>query len=201
MGAAKATMDAAHGIKNSTIVTTMSRNGVDFGIRVSGLGDKWFTAPSPKVDGVYFPGFGPEDASLDMGDSAITETLGLGGLAMAAAPSILQISGSMDAVDQGEIVAVTKDVLKSAINYSMRTYKITVGKNRFLTIPILNFLGTPMGIDIRKVVKTGITPYIETAIAHKEMGYGMIGAGLAKAPMGCFAKALKAFRNESQSSS
>lgn len=180
MGAAKAITDNAHGIKNSTVVTTMARNGVDFGIRVSGLGDEWFTAPSPSIDGIFFPGFGPKDANPDMGDSAIVETLGLGGLSMAAAPAIAQLKGH-------------KDAYQSAINYTMDMYKITFGKNKFFTLPILDFIGAPMGIDIRKVVETGITPYINTAIAHREMGHGIIGIGVARAPINCFINALKAF--------
>jgi hypothetical protein len=183
MGAAKAITHNAHGIKNSTIVTAMTRNGVDFGIRVGGLGDKWFTAPSPSIDGIFFPGFGPEDASPDMGDSAIVETSGLGGMAMAAAPAIAQLKGH-------------KDPYQSAIKYTMDMYEITFGKNKFFTLPALNFIGTPMGIDIRKVAETGIVPYINTAIAHKEMGHGLIGIGLARAPMDCFTRALKAFANK-----
>lgn len=181
MAAAKATMDAAHGIKGSTIVTVMARNGTDFGIKVSGLGDQWFTAPSPPVDGVYFPGFGPNDASKgDMGDSSIIETMGLGAMVAAAAPTMGQLSKSTNPM--AEAISLTKAM-----------YEITEARNSNFTIPCLGFSGAPTAINIRKVVETGITPGINTAIAHKQVGFGMIGTGLARAPIECFTKALKAF--------
>lgn len=180
MAAAKATMQSAHGINGSTIVTVMARNGTDFGIWVSGLGEQWFTAPSPPVDGVYFPGYGPNDANpADMGDSSIVETMGLGGMVTAAAPSMAQLSKCEDPV--AEAVSLTRDM-----------YEITMTKNTSFTIPYLGSAGVPTGIDMRKVVETGISPLINTAIAHKQVGFGMIGVGLAKAPMECFKKALEA---------
>jgi hypothetical protein len=179
MCACKAAGDAAHGIENSTIVTAMARNGVEIGIRVSGLGDEWFTAPAAMVDGLYFSGFGPDDSNPDIGDSAIMETGGLGGFAMAAAPAIVKILGA--------------GTYRDALNYTMEMYEITIEEHRQYTIPNLDFRGTPVGIDIRKVVETGISPIINTAIASKKAGVGMIGAGVARAPMELFVKALISF--------
>jgi len=177
MTACKAMMDAAHGIENCTIVTAMSRNGTEFGIRVSGLGDRWFTAPAPTAKGLYFPGYGPADANPDLGDSSITETRGIGGFAMAAAPAIVKFVGGTPA---------------DAVNYTKEMMNITVSKDYSFTIPSLNFEGTPMGIDVVKVLDTSISPIINTGIAHKKPGIGQIGAGIVRAPMECFKKALKA---------
>jgi len=178
MAACKAMCDAAHGVEGSTIVTTMARNGTDFGIRVSGLGDQWFTAPVSQPDGLYFPGYTSDDASGDIGDSTITETAGIGGFAMAAAPAIVTfISGTP----------------KDALNASLEMYEITAGEHSAFTIPQLDFRGTPTGIDIRKVVELGITPRINTGIAHKKAGVGQVGAGLVRPPMKTFEDALIAF--------
>ena len=178
MGACKATMDATHGIDYSTLVTVMARNGVEFGIKVSGLGDEWFTGPAGMIDGLYFPGFTANDANPDIGDSAIAETAGLGGFTLAAAPAIINLVGG------------TPD---EAIQYSKQMQEITITKNNGYTIPALNFEGTATGIDIRKVVKTGILPIIDTAMASKNPGMGMIGAGLVKPPLEAFKKALHVF--------
>ncbi|MBI1847024.1 MAG: DUF1116 domain-containing protein [Candidatus Rokubacteria bacterium] len=176
MAAAKAALDAAASIAGSTMVTAMARNGTDVGIRVSGTGDRWFTAPAPRVRGVYFPGFGPDDANPDMGDSAITETAGLGAFAMAAAPAIVQfVGGSADL----------------ALQTTLDMYEITLGEHEAYKIPALDFRGTPVGIDVRKVVETGITPAINTGIAHKEPGVGQIGAGLTNMAMECFVQAVE----------
>ena len=177
MAAAKATLDAAHGIPGSTLVTALARNGTDFGIRVSGTGPTWFTAPAPQVKGLYFPGYGPEDANPDLGDSAITETAGLGAFALAAAPAIVQFVGG---------------TARLAVETTELMYEITVGEHGAFKIPALDFRGTPIGIDVRKVVETGITPAIDTGIAHREPGVGQIGAGLAWAPLECFTQALDA---------
>jgi hypothetical protein len=177
MASCKVMLDAAHGVENSTIVTAMARNGVEFGIRVSGLGDKWFTAPSPRVEALYFPGYGDEDASPDLGDSCIAETAGLGGFALAGAPATVDYVGGIPQ----ELVRYTQDM-----------YEITTASNPNITIPALNFRGIPTGIDVRKVVETGITPTITTGVFHKKVGYGRIGAGITRAPMECFEKALKA---------
>ena len=176
MAACKATMDAAHGIPGSTVVTAMARNGVDFGIRVSGTGDTWFTAPATVPEGLYFPGYGLDDANPDLGDSAITETRGIGGFAMAAAPAIVRfVGGSAD----------------DALGYTREMGRITLARDADFALPPLGFAGTPTGIDLRRVVETGTAPVINTGIAHKEPGVGQIGAGIARAPLACFADALR----------
>jgi hypothetical protein len=178
MAACKAMADAAHGVEGSTVVTAMARNGTDFGIRVSGLGDDWFTAPAQIPDGLYFSGFSSEDANADIGDSTITETAGIGGFAMAAAPAIVSfVSGTP----------------KDALNTTLEMYEITTVEHKYFTIPALDFRGTPTGIDIRKVVELGITPRINTGIAHKEPGIGQVGAGLVRPPKEIFENALIAY--------
>lgn len=181
MPACKAAADAGHGVKGASIVTAMARNGTEIGIRVSGLKDRWFTAPAGKVEGLYFPGYGPEDANPDIGDSTITETAGVGGFAMGTAPAIVQFVGGT--VDRA--LAMTREMLE-----------ITSAQNPTLTLPCLNFAGTPTGIDVRKVIETGITPAINTGIAHRLPGVGQIGAGLLRAPMGPFVEALRALAEE-----
>jgi hypothetical protein len=178
MAACKAMADAAHGIEGSTIVTAMARNGTDLGIRVSGLGDRWFTGPAPRVQGLWFPGFTADDANPDLGDSTITETAGIGGFAMAAAPAIVTfVSGTP----------------KDAMNATLEMYEITFAEHKAFTIPALDFRGTPTGIDIRKVVEKGITPRVNTGVAHKDPGVGQVGAGLARPPMSVFEEAVVAF--------
>lgn len=175
MALAKNTMDAAHNVEYSSILTTMARNGYEFGIRVSGLeGNQWFTGPAQVVVGPLFAGFKPEDSGLDIGDSAITETYGIGGFAMSTAPAIVSLVGG---------------TVNDAINYTKKMGEITTTENPNVTIPILNFQGIPTGIDLRKVLETGVLPLIDTAIAHKEPGIGMIGAGVVNPPMECFKKA------------
>jgi hypothetical protein len=178
MACGKAIADPAMGIEYSTVVTAMCRNGVEFGIRVSGLGDEWFTAPAPVVNGLYVPGYSAADAGLDMGDSAITETVGWGGFVLGGAPGILSLVGGTP---------------EEALDYSREMRKITVAAHPTYRMPALGFIGAPIGIDIRKVVQTGIVPIIDTAIAHKDAGYPKIGAGLVRAPLDCFKKALIAF--------
>ena len=181
MAACKGMVDAAHGIEGSTIVSVMARNGTDFGIRVSGLGDRWFTAPVAIPKGLYFPGFTEKDASGDIGDSTITETAGIGGFAMASAPAIVTfVSGTP----------------KDAINATLEMYEICHSEHKYFTIPPLDFRGTPTGIDIRKVVETGITPRVNTGIAHKVAGVGQVGAGLVRPPMEMFEQALMAFADQ-----
>ncbi|MBT8478797.1 MAG: DUF1116 domain-containing protein [Gemmatimonadetes bacterium] len=178
MAACKAMADAGHGVEGSTIVTAMARNGTDFGIRVSGLGGDWFTAPAQVPDGLYFSGFSSEDANADIGDSTITETAGIGGFAMAAAPAIVTfVSGTP----------------KDAVNTTMEMYEITETDHLHFTIPALDFRGTPTGIDLRKVVELGITPRINTGIAHRDAGIGQVGAGLVRPPMEVFEAALIAY--------
>jgi hypothetical protein len=179
MTACKLAMDAARDIRNSTIITAMSRNGTDFGIRASGLGNIWFISPSPLLlDALYNPGYGPDDGAPDIGDSAIIETMGLGGFAIASAPAMASFAGG----GFQEAVSITKQM-----------GLITLAKNSKFAIPSLDFEGTPTGIDIRRVVETGILPSIDSAVIHKSSGAGQIGAGIVKAPYDCFAKALIAF--------
>ena len=177
MAACKAALDPAHGVAGSTLVTTMARNGTDFGIRVSGLGDRWFTAPAETPRGLYFPGFAAGDANPDIGDSAITETGGLGGFAMGGAPAIAQFVGGTPA---------------EALEYTRRMYEITAGESAAYRLPTLDFRGTPTGIDVRLVVQTGILPQITTGMAHREAGVGQVGAGIVNAPRACFERALEA---------
>jgi len=178
MAACKAMADAAYGVEGSTVVSTMARNGTDFGIRVSGLGGRWFTAPCEVPQGLWFPGFTAADANPDIGDSTITETAGIGGFAMAAAPAIVTFVGSTP---------------KDATNATLEMYEITVAEHKHFTIPSLEFRGTPTGIDIRKVVEKGILPRVNTGIAHKQAGVGQVGAGLVRPPMKIFEDALVAF--------
>jgi hypothetical protein len=177
MAACKCMMDAARGVPGSSMVTAMSRNGVEFGVRLAGTGDAWFTAPAPVPKGLFFAGYGQADAGADMGDSAITETAGLGGFAMAAAPAIVQFVGGTPA---------------QALENTRAMMQITLGRNAAFTLPALDFTGTPAGIDARKVADTGVLPVINTGIAHREAGIGQVGAGVTHAPMACFARALTA---------
>jgi hypothetical protein len=178
MAACKAMADAGHGVEGSSVMTIMARNGTELGIRVSGLGDRWFTGPVGQPDGLYFPGYSAADASGDIGDSTITETAGIGAFAMAGAPAIVTfISGTP----------------QDAINASLEMYEITTAEHSAFTIPSLDFRGTPVGVDIRKVVELGVTPRINTGIAHKDAGVGQVGAGLVRPPMSVFEEALVAF--------
>jgi hypothetical protein len=168
--------DAAAGVPGSTIVTAMCRNGTDFGIRVSGTGDEWFTGPALYPDGLFLPGFGPDDANPDIGDSAITETMGIGGMAMATAPAIVRfVGGSVP-----DALAVTR-----------RMYEITQAENPAFAIPILEFRGAPTGIDVTRVLRTGILPQINTGMAGRVAGTGQVGAGLVTPPMDCFTAAIR----------
>lgn len=177
MPACKLATLAAHGIPGSTVVTTMARNGTDFGIRVSGTGDEWFTAPANTPEGLFLGSFGPEDANPDIGDSAITETAGVGGFAMAAAPAIVRFVGG----DVPFALATTRSM-----------YDITVGEHPAFQVPILEFRGTPTGIDVTAVARTGVLPQINTGMAGAIAGTGQVGAGLVKPPMACFTAALAA---------
>ena len=185
MACGKAIADPASNVEYSTVVTAMARNGTEFGIRISGLGDAWFNTAAPVVDGLYLPGYTAKNAGLDMGDSAITETVGWGGFTLGGAPGILTlVGGSPD----------------EAIAYTREMRKITTAIHPTYLMPALGFAGISIGIDIRKVVQTNITPIIDTAIAHKDPGYPIIGAGLVRAPMECFKQALIAFGQRYNSS-
>lgn len=179
MASCKCICDPVKNIPDCTIVTAMSRNGTNFGIKISALGDRWFQAPVLMPKGLFFPGYGPEDANPDMGDSAITETYGIGAFTMASAPAVVRFVGA--------------DSVQDAIGYTKAMYRITHGVNTQLTIPNMEFKGAPMGIDVCRVVDTGITPAINTGMAHKMPGVGQVGAGIARAPLDCFTQALVAF--------
>jgi hypothetical protein len=179
MAAGKAALEPAEGIEGSSIVSVMARNGTDFGIRLACMPDRWFIAPAGQVQGLYFPGFTEKDANPDIGDSTITETAGYGGFAMAAAPAISQFVGGTP---------------QMALDATLEMYEITFGEHEGFTIPALNFRGTPLGIDVRRVMETGILPRLNTGIAHKDPGVGMVGAGILRAPQKCFRDAFEALQ-------
>jgi len=178
MAAGKSIVDPARDIPFCTGVTAMARNGTAFGIHVSGLEGEWFTAPAPEVKGLFLPGFKQGDEGRDIGDSAITETVGWGGFVLGGAAGILAFVGGTP---------------EEALAYSRQMRQITIGQSPDYLIPPLGFEGTAVGIDIRKVVQTGILPIIDTAMAHKEPGHPIVGAGLVRPPLECFTKALKRF--------
>ena len=177
MASAKAIMDAAHGIEASSLVTAIARNGVTTGIRIGGLGSQWFEAPSDTPQGLYFAGFTSEDANPDLGDSAIAETAGFGGFSLAASPALVQLVGGSVA---------------QAVSYSKQMLHVTLARNPAMALPLLDFAGAPSGIDVRKVIDTGIRPVLTTGIAHRQAGLGQIGAGIVRVPLECFSGALRA---------
>jgi hypothetical protein len=177
MPAAKAAADAAAGVEHSSLVVAMARNGTELGIRLSGTGSRWFTGPAGEIEGLYLPGYGPEDANRDIGDSTITETVGLGGFAMAAAPAIVRFVGGR---------------AEDALTATRAMYEIAWGESTAYQIPALDFRGTALGIDCRAVVRTGVLPAVNTGIAHREAGVGQIGAGLVEPPMEAFVAAARA---------
>ena len=179
MAMGKSMLDPAKGLAPSTVVTTMCRNGTDFGIQVAATGERWFTAPVEMPQGLYFPGFSAADANPDIGDSAILEAVGLGAFAMAAAPAV---AGFVGAGGFGEALGYTRSMLE-----------IAPARNPKWGIPALDFAGVPTGIDLRRVVESGIAPVINTGIAHRKAGVGQVGAGVARAPLACFEEALLAF--------
>jgi hypothetical protein len=175
MPVCKVTLDAARNVKYSSILTVMARNGTDFGIQLSGTGDAWFTGTALVPDALFFPGYTKEDANPDIGDSSITETAGLGGFAIAAAPAIVQFVGG---------------TVNDALHYTLEMYEITVGENTVYQVPTLNFRGTPTGIDVMKVIEKNIVPFIDTGVAHKNPGVGQVGAGVLSAPLEPFRQAI-----------
>jgi hypothetical protein len=168
---------AGAGIPGSTVVTVLARNGTDFGIQTSGTGEQWFTAPANTPEGLFLGSYGPDDANPDIGDSAITETAGIGGLSMATAPAIVRFVGGS---------------VPDALATTQRMYDITVGENPAYAIPILEFRGAPTGIDVTAVVRSGVLPQINTGMAGRVAGTGQVGAGLVTPPMACFTQALDA---------
>jgi hypothetical protein len=174
----KSIMDPVRNIADASIVTAMCRNGTDFGVRVSSTEDEWFVAPVEMPRGLYFPGYSADDANPDMGDSTIVETIGLGGFAMAAAPAVAGFVGAGRASE--------------AADFTRQMSEITASRNPEWTIPALDFAGVPIGVDVRKVVAAGITPTINTGIAHREPGVGQVGAGVVNAPLACFEQAARA---------
>ncbi|MDA8204109.1 MAG: DUF1116 domain-containing protein [Chloroflexi bacterium] len=177
MAACKAALLAAGSVPHSTMVTAIARNGREVGITVSGAGTRWFTAPAPVPQGLFFPGFTEADASGDLGDSAITEAAGIGAVAMAAAPAIVGFVGGTAA---------------DAMRYTEEMYAVTLGESPHFTLPALEFRGTPTGLDVRAVLETGIEPVVNTGIAHREAGRGLVGAGVARVPALAFESALRA---------
>jgi Protein of unknown function (DUF1116) len=159
-------------------VRAMARNGTEFGIKVAGLGDRWFTARAPLAAGVYWPGFSEADANPDMGDSAITETVGWGGCVIGGAPGILALTGGTPS---------------DALEWTRQNISISLGRSSNYKLPALGFEGAPIAIDIRRVVELATPPVIDSAIAHRLPGIGMIGSGIVRAPMACFEQALQAF--------
>jgi hypothetical protein len=181
MASQKAMADAAHGVEGSSLVTAMARNGTDFGIRVSGLGNSWFTAPAPHVTALYFPQYRREDANPDLGDSAIAETTGFGGFAAAASPTVAQFVGG-----------TAQDV----VNRTIEMFEISVTESSHFTIPALGFRGIPTGIDLVKVIETNVQPVLHTGVAHKDPGVGQVGAGIVRAPRECFIQAFETYAEQ-----
>jgi hypothetical protein len=177
MPACKLALDAARDIEGSTMVVAMARNGTDFGIQVSGTGDEWFTGPAQLADGLFLGDYGPDDANPDIGDSAITETAGIGGFSMATAPAIVRFVGG---------------TVPDALATTRRMHEITLAKSPRWTIPVLEFDGAPTGIDVSLVCRTGILPQINTGMAGKQAGVGQVGAGLVTPPAEIFPQALAA---------
>ena len=178
MAACKAATDPIAGIEDSSIVSTMARNGTELGIRVAGLGDRWYTAPAGMPKGLYFAGFSEKDSCPDLGDSTVSEVAGIGGFAMAASPAIVRFVGGVAA---------------DALRYTREMYEICFAEHESYLIPALDFRGTPVGMDIRFIVERSILPFINTGIAHREPGIGQIGAGILRAPRACFTRALEDF--------
>ena len=177
MPACKCVLDAARNIPYSSVAVVMARNGTDFGVQLSGTGNKWFTGAALVPDALYFPGYTKEDANPDIGDSAITETGGLGAFAIAAAPAIVQFVGGS---------------ASDALSYTESMYEICYGESVKYQIPALDFRGTPLGIDVVKVIENNLVPVIDTGVAHKNPGVGQVGAGVVKAPAEPFIKAYHA---------
>ncbi|QIX27633.1 DUF1116 domain-containing protein [Nocardioides sp. JQ2195] len=186
MPVCKLALDAARGIEGSTMVVAMARNGTEFGIQTSGTGDQWFTGPAQVADGLFLGDYGPEDANPDIGDSAITETAGIGGFAMATAPAIVRLVGGN---------------VPDALATTRRMHEITLGENPRWSVPVLEFQGVPTGIDVSLVCRTGILPQINTGMAGRKAGVGQVGAGLVTPPAEIFPQALAELASRTRSRS
>ena len=183
IAASKCSADAAHAAGLGSVVTAMASNGHEFGLRVSGLEDRWIRAPAGRTEGAFFEGFSAEDAAFDMGDSYISEVVGLGGFAMAAAPAIASFVG-------GTPTKFAK--------WTEEMYRITLAEHEQFRIPALDFRGAPLGIEVERVVEQGVLPVMNSGVAHKQAGMGQVGAGLARPPMTCFRDALDALSHAGQ---
>jgi hypothetical protein len=183
MPTAKLAMDAVGSVPGSTMVTVMARNGTEFGIRTAGTGDRWFTGPAQTPVGLFLGDYGPDDANPDIGDSAITETYGVGGFSMAAAPAIVRFVGG---------------TVPDALATTERMYQVTLSENPAMAIPVLGFRGAPTGIDVARVARTGWLPQINTGMAGRVAGTGQVGAGLVQPPRECFEQALAALAAEAR---
>lgn len=178
MAGAKSLVTWAGQVRNSSIVTTMARNGTSYGIRLPGQDDEWFLTESPPIQqALYYPGQGPETSARDIGDSAVLELIGLGGPAAANSPAVAGFLGGR---------------MSHAIAATRKMQRICVGESARFRLPILDNVGTPVGIDLRLVVESGITPAVNTGIIHVSAGTGQVGAGVATAPIECFVEALLA---------
>jgi hypothetical protein len=176
MASSKATADAAHGVEGSSVVSAMTFNCRTFAIRVSGLGDTWFEAPLPPVEAKLFDGYTTEDVEYMGGESVINETVGLGGFAQAAAFPLQEYQGGSP---------------ERMVATNLEMYEITLGEHPDYRIPFLGFRGVPTGIEIHRVLETGIAPAMDIGVAGR--GGGQIGAGVLRAPRGCFEAAVEAY--------
>ena len=175
MAAARSLTEWAAQVQDSSIVTTMTRNGTTFGIALAGS-DRWFLDEAPEVGhALYYPGQGPETSARDIGDSAVLELSGLGAAAAAGSPAVAQLLGGQ---------------MREAAGLTGRLAAVCAGRSSRFKIPALDNTGTPLGVDVRKVVELGTTPAVTTGILHRSAGTGQVGAGVAEAPLGCFAGAL-----------
>lgn len=177
MASAMSTIRGLKGTEYSTVVTAICNGGVNTGLKVAALGEQWFTAPAPMLTGSYLsPQWSEKDASPYCGDSTITEVVGMGAFAGAAAPSVLRLRGG---------------TYQDGINQSMDMRTLTVGLNSNYPIPLLDFTGPGLAIDIRKVINTGTPVVCHGGIISKDGG--QIGAGIATFPMEVYVDAMYAF--------
>lgn len=175
IAAAKAIAREAHNVPGSPIVTCVAANGIRIGIQVSGCGDEWFVTDSPLGNTKISDGYTIDDAQPALGDSFITEVVGLGACALSAAPAISSFLGTSQS-DSENIVETMR--------------RVCAGTSSRFVIPSGGYVGTPLGIDVSKVVSAATSPIVEYGLAHKRPGIGQIGAGLTEVPMAPFEQAL-----------